>query len=263
MAFTQIHISGLPTDCEDAEVESALRRLCAFARHGANAERSGNGSADEIPEVQKHNQHPAEENERNPCNDRVEEVPDEHHAGNGCAEIEERTGDLDQHQSEVECEAACREQAEAEILGDPEDEEEYLDGFCGCVVVRDKHTYQCKGYCFLTVVASEEADHIIRILNDGSEICGAKVTAQVAKPKDRGGKPEKEVELPDLRVRRKRYAATGCKKAQMGHMSCSDKSKTMTKTTGRVDNVAGTRGGKTLVLDEGKYSSRSGFQTAF
>lgn len=279
MVFTQIHVSGLPSDCDDAEVEAALRKLCALARHGPSGSSSSSTAApptapEEAEALQTRPEQAIESDPSVSLSTAGEQRPDaqtcqaEQLAGlsrdePGQEAGEEAEGGDDGGTGGDEGEEQTEQAAEAE---EAEDVSEYLDGYCGCVVVRDKNTGSCKGYCFLTVVVAEEANTIIDILNEGSEICGAQVTAQLSRPKERGPKVEKKEvveDLPDLRFRRKRYAAVGCKKAQMGHMSCSDKSKTMTKTTGRVDAIAGTRGGKPLVLDDGKCSSRSGFKTAF
>lgn len=143
-----------------------------------------------------------------------------------------------------------------------DDREAVHAAFLSCAVVRSKDTGECKGYCFLTFEVAAQAEAAIRVLNAGVEVAGAEVRAQLSRPKERHTKTVRPAEdLHDLRIHRQRYAGAS-KKKQHGHLSCSNKSSTVTRWTGEINAAAGTRGGKPLVLDDSKSSSRSGFDYA-
>eukprot|EP00933_Yihiella_yeosuensis_P053182 TRINITY_DN51360_c0_g1_i1.p1 TRINITY_DN51360_c0_g1~~TRINITY_DN51360_c0_g1_i1.p1 ORF type:complete len:204 (-),score=42.23 TRINITY_DN51360_c0_g1_i1:102-668(-) len=179
--FTNVHVRGLPEDCDDGDVDEALRRILTERR-----KQDGSSGAEEDD-----------------------------------------------------------------------------DRLVACNVVRDKVSFKCKGYCFLSFNARDEADFAIKVLNEGGgvEIFGCQLQAQISQPKERHA-PKKDPyeDLKDLRLHRQRYQV-GCKKAQMGNVTCSDKSKRVTKGTGSTSQITGTRGQK-IVDDTAKCSSRSGFDFA-
>jgi len=203
LQLTQVHVSGLPVDCDDAEVEAALRRALVTRPVNEDARLAAAVAALRVAEAA---EGPTQEDD-------------------------------------------------GELRAD--------EAFISCAVVRQKDSLQCKGYCFLTFENQARAEEAILTLNAGVEVAGSAVVAQLSQPKQRHGKPKDAVARGgqgdhDLRLRRKRYQPAS-KHAIYGHATCSDKSSTVVRTTGRVNYVGGTRGGKALILDDGRCSSRSGF----
>mmetsp|Transcript_3531 Transcript_3531/g.9486 ORF Transcript_3531/g.9486 Transcript_3531/m.9486 type:complete len:499 (+) Transcript_3531:140-1636(+) len=142
--------------------------------------------------------------------------------------------------------------------------DDLYEAFVTCNVVRSKDTWECKGYCFLMFDDPFKAEEAILLLNAGVDFAGEWLEAQLSQPKQRHGKNKEAVQLAkernehDLRLRRQRYHGVS-KHASMGHTTCSDSKATITGRTGKVNGIGGTRGGKPLVLDDGRLSSRSGF----
>jgi len=155
----------------------------------------------------------------------------------------------------------CRDPSE-EQSGDMVDDEQD-EPFVTCVVVRNKETFACKGYCFLGFPSSESAEKAMMVLNSGVIVCGSTVQAQVSQPKDRFAKKTEEDDH-DLRLRRQRYQV-GSKKKQHGHVTCSRNTitgkvnVTIATNTGAMNAVVGTRGGKLEVFENDKKSTLSGF----
>lgn len=215
--FTQVHVSGLPADCEDDAVEAKLRQVLQDA-HGRTAtlEAKRGVSAD--------------------------------------GEVTPREADS------ATTEAEAERQKSASHCED--------DVFVSCAVVRNKDTLACKGYCFLAFNTSAQAEAAVQTLNGGVEVAGAQVQAQLSIPKAAKLKPDpaktKQVELNDLRLRRKRYTGVS-KHASYGHEGCSSGrveggGNTKTRNSaGRLQGVAGTRDGRPVHDDASKCSSRSGF----
>lgn len=235
MAFLQVHVSGLPLVCSDEEVEGTLRRVVAGVPVATPQSVAG------VSEV-------GPDGSREPTADaQVADQAAVAEAGVVAPEAPE-TPVLDDGGVE-------------ESLAVDEDELKVLAAFVSCVVVRNKDTQECKGYCFLTFETAEQAEAAIAVLNAGVEIAGERVSAQLSKPKERHAKPkDPSQEIGDLRLRRARYQCVG-KKAQYGHYDpeCGQKKvnhdRPERNSAGRENVIAGTRGGKPLVLDEGKRST--------
>eukprot|EP00929_Paragymnodinium_shiwhaense_P046688 TRINITY_DN23759_c0_g1_i1.p1 TRINITY_DN23759_c0_g1~~TRINITY_DN23759_c0_g1_i1.p1 ORF type:complete len:308 (+),score=112.97 TRINITY_DN23759_c0_g1_i1:51-974(+) len=258
--FLQVHVSGLPADCEDAEVETQLRQVIAGTRRPCQR------SPATQPEAAAEEAAPAEPPEEASAKDDTSssavaaasaEAAAAATAAAGSAQMaesktcgedaqgEEEAADAEQKE---EADASAAPDAEVEAPAGNEDEVEAelreAAAFVSCVVVRHKDTAECKGYCFLTFLTGEEAEAAIVLLNaeGGVEILGQPVQAQLSVPKDRK-KQTKEEELNDLRCRRQRYQAVG-KKAQHGHF-CNGAGPGRNEA-GRVTGITGTRGGNQL-----------------
>jgi len=307
--FTHLHVSGLPADCSDADVEVTLcMALSALQPDPAGAEAFHDGDgAEEVQEQELHWSCPrCDEVNKDTAvlcylcgNKRPEEQaePAGGNAGYCAAEKQPEAGSAETQTDEASLlgapdeQALQKERAAAQRAANASLLEEQLlllkgaagtepvksevcvqeesptaptlDGvvapFISCTVVRNKDTGACKGYCFLGFTLKEVATEAMEILNQGVEVAGRPVMAQVSQPKERHAQ-KKEEELGDMRLRRQRFEGSGCsKKKFLGHFSCSDKTKTVATRTGAVAEIVGTRGKVNMHLfDDLKPSSRHG-----
>jgi len=233
--FTQVHVSGLPPDCEDDAVEAKVRQVLSDS-----------------------------------CQ-RSEEIAA---AAAAAAEAQRDTGAEDGDAS-APPEASPTPSEPEWAIDSGEAPKDVGSNFRAalltmtCSVVRNKDTLECKGYCFVgfeTLLAAEEA---VWILNEhGVEVAGGEVKAQLSQPKDakiKQPKTKPEPELHDLRIRRQRYAAIS-KRAMYGHLTQSSgndeggAANLKRNQAGRISGVAGTRTGKLAEYEDSKCSSRSGFR---
>jgi len=265
--FRHLHVSGLPAECEDAEVEAALRSALLRpnrpagkeaspaeepASDGAEAPAGGDESkaadaTDASQPTEKAEVAEARADDASAPNDSTSEAKA---SGGYVAE------DPPAAQTETAPDAA-EEAAEASA-----EEEEEEDPFVTCTVVRNKDTGACKGYCFLGFPSLADAEKAKEVINKGTIVAGSQVTAEVSQPKERHAKPKDPDEIAtDLRLRRCRYNM-GSKKKRHGHVTCSDKSKNIATKTGAINALVGTRGEKQPVFDDAKVSSKSGFACA-
>jgi len=252
--FTQVHVSGLPPDCEDDAVEAKIRQvlsdscqrseeIAAAAAAAAEAQRdtgAEDGDASAPPEASPTPSGPGAEDGDASSPPEASPTPSEPEWAIDSGEAPNDVGS----------------NFRAALLT------------MTCSVVRNKDTLECKGYCFVgfeTLLAAEEA---VWILNEhGVEVAGGEVKAQLSQPKDakiKQPKTKPEPELHDLRIRRQRYAAIS-KRAMYGHLTQSsgnDEGGTANlkrNQAGRISGVAGTRTGKLAEYEDSKCSSRSGF----
>eukprot|EP00928_Gymnodinium_smaydae_P072771 TRINITY_DN56071_c1_g1_i1.p1 TRINITY_DN56071_c1_g1~~TRINITY_DN56071_c1_g1_i1.p1 ORF type:complete len:325 (+),score=93.88 TRINITY_DN56071_c1_g1_i1:76-1050(+) len=315
--FTQVHVSGLPADCEDAVVEAALRRVVVAATRRRSAgfpatEDASREVAESAPADgvlagdDAAGAASAEVTESAPGASKVAEieasevVPEQAEALAEDAAKEDSTVEESPAGAEepvpqaAEGESAARREdavPAADAVGQADqtgvagttsrsvdgegenvfDDDALAEAFVSCVVVRQKDTGACKGYCFLTFASGSEADAALPVL-DGAEFQGVQLQAQPSRPKERHARPSDPVEqLNDLRCRRQRYQAVS-KRAQYGHLSVSGQTRSdktldgghaARNEKGRLTGVSGTRGGKTKVLDEKSCKRNSGFARNF
>jgi len=261
-SFTQVHIAGLPSDCEDADVEAELTKLLSAALNTAEpsaalrqcasdiVRREGIGNAVDTADAERADK----------ADSVVGEAPvdaESMTAGVSCLTIESDP-------PATKAMALCRtEDKDTEL--EAVEEEPIWQPFTSCTVVRCKTTGNCKGYCFLGFESLQEAEAAVARINAAGHVLAAgkeAMKAQVSHPKERHAKPKEPTEdLHDLRLRRKRYQYGSKKAAIYGNKTCSDKSKTVTTKLGRVDQIMGTRGQK-IMDPSADLSSRSGFATA-
>jgi len=255
-SYVQVHVSGLEPDCEDATVDAALRRLIAAGPRLESPSAPGAGTL----EVQTGIEEPGA-------------------AATGVAPSEVRSdADTGLEAKPQETESLTEAAAEADANTDVElaaimQELAVQEAFVNCVVVRNKDTSECKGYCFLTFATPEQAEAAIAVLNAGGGASvpgGPQLYAQLSKPKDRFAKAKDPNEaLNDLKIRRTRYPAVS-KKAQYGHFSHHRQNKAdrsdidgtlgghaQRNSAGRITGVTGTRGGKPVVSDEKRCKSNT------
>jgi len=239
IGFTQVHVSGLPADCDDETVETKLRQALLDSRR-----RRAAAAADEATKVVG----TCEVAEPEACDAAAEEGKD----------LSTGTGSM------LATADAAAEAGEAS--DDLADAGEGI--FISCAVVRHKDTLACKGYCFLSFKTLPDAEEAVQCLNEGVEVAGMEVKAQLSQPKaskTKQPKAQAEQELHDLRIGRRRYQCVS-KRAQYGHLTVSSGrdeggSATLRRNAhGRISGVAGTRGGKEVQFDDSKCSSRSGFR---
>lgn len=237
--FTQVHVSGLPEDCDDDAVEERLTRILleyrmlvseGDAAHPADAADAADAAAAA----------PAEGERDNAVEDASETLQALHAEVAVTAEVPHA-----QHDATISA--------------------SFDVAFVSCSVVRNKQTLACKGYCFLGFASREEALAAVECLNRGVEVAGCQVRAQLSAPKV-GKKPENEEEhISDLRLRRKRYggiskhAGHGHQSASSGRNSAGENTKTR-NASGRLQVAAGTRDGRVVKTDDSKCSSRSGIK---
>lgn len=252
-AFVQVHVSGLPHVCSDSDVEAELRRAVIGAPVVTSQSAPGYLAVES-------------------CD--IEEPTADAQAAGSPVVVEAVAADLAAAADPVTipladgasaCEGLPTVSDGGEDSPIADEELRLLAAFVTCVVVRNKDTQECKGYCFLTFETASEAERAIDVLNSGVDIVGARVSAQISLPKERHAKPkDPSQDIGDLRLRRARYACVG-KKAQYGHLDPSNGQKKYTpqeaerpdrNSAGRQNLLAGTRGGKPLVLDEGKRPTR-------
>jgi len=224
--FTQVHVSGLPEECDDDEVADKLRYVLETKRRQHLEEVAL--QADTLGETA----------------DDVDVDGSEAVDKDPTTELEAAT-----ESATTELEAAT----DSEICTDTPDEIVPLEVFATCTVVRNKDTLVCKGYCFLAFATLAEAKAAVNFLNDGVEVVGCAIKAQLSQPKDFKLKhvpvAAKGPELSDLRCRRKCYEGVG-KKAAYGHFAQSTGTdegggRTQTRNSiGRINSgVGGTRNG--------------------
>eukprot|EP00747_Dinoflagellata_sp_TGD_P165719 gnl/TRDRNA2_/TRDRNA2_187413_c0_seq1.p1 gnl/TRDRNA2_/TRDRNA2_187413_c0~~gnl/TRDRNA2_/TRDRNA2_187413_c0_seq1.p1 ORF type:complete len:208 (+),score=30.42 gnl/TRDRNA2_/TRDRNA2_187413_c0_seq1:43-624(+) len=138
--------------------------------------------------------------------------------------------------SDVEVEAA-----DASEQPSATEDARYAANILQCVVVRNKETGECKGYCFLSFQSTAEAEIAMNALNAGVTVAGCEVKAALSKPKERPKTAERRTgqeDDRDLPLHRKRYSPAG--KHDNLH-TCSDKSKLRTQN-GKMAGPGGTRG---------------------
>lgn len=259
-----MHVAGLPADCQDADVETELARLLSAADNDSDSSvilqqvtsdavpRDGTGNVVDVANAgSADNAAPGVEEEQTAVN-----------SESLLAGFNGLTIDSDPAASRPTRPTTLRGTDEREI---ELEEESTWQPFVSCAVVRCKTTGNCKGYCFLAFDSPQEAKAAVARLNEAGYVMAngkEAVKAQLSQPKERHAKPKEpsEANLHDVRLRRQRYQF-GSKKAKMGNKTCSDKSKSVTTRTGRVDVVTGTRG-QTIIDPTARLSSRSGFATA-
>jgi len=253
--FTQLHVSGLPADCEDADVEAALRRALSKRQlegPSTSTESSIGGTAANAVEAATD----VDTKVTGECRKTPEIVAEEAEESQALQKPKEAEKPLETAAEEAgqlprgtENTAASngdspqQEVVQFSVQGDaPFD----ADLFTSCVVVRNKDTNVCKGYCFLGFHSLKTAEEAMLVINAGVTVAGSQVQAQISQPKQKHAKKkESNDDLGDLRLRRQRYPAAS-KKAMRGHVTCSDTSANVTAKTGRINASAGTRGGKQL-----------------
>merc|ERR1712151_955971 len=108
--------------------------------------------------------------------------------------------------------------------------DEDVPTFLSCVVVRNKDTGACKGYCFLTFSSECEAAEAVVALSSDVEVAGCIVQVQPSRPKPKSVKEGPKEDLHDLRIRRQRFQPVSLQ-AQRGHATCSDKTKNFNRFT--------------------------------
>lgn len=256
-----MHIAGLPSDCQDADIEAELTKLLSAAVNAAEPSaalqqcasdivgRDGTGNAVDAADAESADK----------ADSVVEEVPvnaESMIAGVSCLAIESDP-------AVTKSMAASRTEDETEL--EVVEEEPIWQPFTSCTVVRCKTTGNCKGYCFLGFESLQEAEVAVARINAAGHVLAAgkeAVKAQLSQPKERHAKPKDSTEdLHDLRLRRKRYQYGSKKAAIYGNKTCSDTSKTVTTKLGQVDQIVGTRGQK-IIDPSAKLSRRTGFETA-
>jgi RNA recognition motif-containing protein len=269
--FTQVHVSGLLPDCDDAELEAALRRLLVDAKSrtsgssvtGAEAPAAETDALQGLPmpeaespqagtEDESHGTLVVAEVDADPRRD-LEVQADEKTSGivsEGTVPADTRDREpADATGSDTE---AAQEEPEEDAAG-AEDELALLEAMVSCTVVRHKETFECKGYCFLTFASPEEAQAAILALNGASAPRAPELSAQISQPKERfAPKKDPYEHLNDLRIRRQRYPGLS-KKAQYGHFNNPGARKVdadggesgppKRNAAGRLTGVSGTRSG--------------------
>lgn len=272
--YLQVHVSGLPSVCDDADVEIALRRLIAGTGTAELTRREqGTGCIDDAERANE-TQAPVEAvTRRDECTADEEggdaKVPDgveQSMRREECtADAEEGTGKqvpegVEHSMRREECTSDADEGTGKEVFAaseaDVDVELREAAAFVSCVVVRNKDTFECKGYCFLTFLTGDEALASMKQLNAGVQVAGCVLQAQLSKPKERKApQVDPREHLSNLNIRRARYPAVG-KRAQYGHFDpgLGQKSFDTTKdghcgrnAAGRkTEEFSGTRGGNQL-----------------
>jgi hypothetical protein len=292
----QVHVSGLPAECVDTEVDATLRRIVSGTQPaqaasqptaGVAAERgSTNAEAEVEASLEAARTEPEQQEEQT---DRVAEQEDAVGSSMSSAVLkaaEDGSGDRRPAADEAEAEAAVglvgveanevEEAAQEDAVDEAtaiENEMKELAAFVSCAVVRSKDTLECKGYCFLTFENLAKAEAALELLNAEVpvNVCGREVQAQLSRPKERrgGASAQKEEHMSDLRLRRALYQAVS-KKAQYGHFDATaqklaDEAKggsCARNSAGRKVGITGTRGGyqlKDTQRQEDAFKRNSGF----
>jgi len=252
-----VHVAGLPSDCQDADVEAKFAELLTAAVHFAEPRVAPQQCSGDV--VHRDDIGNAGDSS-NKANSVVEEalVNDE----SLVAGVKDLT--IESDPAVVKATQSSRtEETETEL--EIADEEPGLQPFTSCVVVRCKTTGNCKGYCFLGFESLQKAEAAVARINAAGIVVAAgkeAVKAQLSQPKERHAKSKDPTDdVHDLRLRRQRYQYGSKKSLIYGNKTCSDKSKNLTTKLGRVDHIMGTRGQK-IVDPSAKLSTRSGFATA-
>lgn len=193
-AFVQVHVSGLPHVCSDSDVEAELRRAVIGAPVVTSQSAPGYLAVES-------------------CD--IEEPTADAQAAGSPVVVEAVAADLAAAADPVTipladgasaCEGLPTVSDGGEDSPIADEELRLLAAFVTCVVVRNKDTQECKGYCFLTFETASEAERAIDVLNSGVDIVGARVSAQISLPKERHAKPkDPSQDIGDLRLRRARY----------------------------------------------------------
>lgn len=189
MSLHTIHVTGLPADCSDADVESDLRRLAAniceepgsVINTFAEPVLVANTAEETVSLVARTVELTSSTaDDQVVCRAHVEAAAaatDASEAPGAAADIVGYArSEIDVPVSADASNVVCSDGSIGKLEG--------TSALLGVAVVRDKKTGLCKGFCFAEFASMEEAEKAIAVLNRGDvQVAGNLVRAELSRPK--------------------------------------------------------------------------------